>query len=355
MRAANQLVARVLEALRPLVVPGATTAIDRRRGRAPRPRRRRRAGVQGLSRVSGDGLRLGQPRGGARHPGAARAARGGHPLARHGRQAGRVLRRLRRDAAGRADRGRRRAAAGRDPGRAGAGHRRRCGSAAGCRTSATPSRRTSRRTGIRWCASSSATASAPRSTRSRRCRTTGRPGRGPRLAEGMVLAIEPMVNMGKPAVKVLADGWTAVTSDGSLSAHFEHSVAVTSAGPWILTALPAPRRAAARQRPRAGSEAGMSAGRGWPPRPAARRRRGRGRGRGPAAVRALPGAAGGRRAGQPAGRQAGAAHGTVTAHLSADPRRNFVRILTGDRVRVRLSPRDLTRGAIVAAGPGWPG
>jgi methionyl aminopeptidase len=68
----------------------------------------------------------------------------------------------------------------------------------------------------------------------------GPAGRGPRLAEGMVLAIEPMVNMGKPGVKVLADGWTAVTSDGSLSAHFEHSVAVTAAGPWILTALPAP-------------------------------------------------------------------------------------------------------------------
>jgi methionyl aminopeptidase len=68
----------------------------------------------------------------------------------------------------------------------------------------------------------------------------GPAGRGPRLAEGMVLAIEPMVNMGKPSVKVLADGWTAVTSDGSLSAHFEHSVAVTSAGPWILTALAAP-------------------------------------------------------------------------------------------------------------------
>ena len=48
--------------------------------------------------------------------------------------------------------------------------------------------------------------------------------------------------MGKPAVKVLADGWTAVTVDGSLSAHFEHSVAVTSTGPWILTALPARRR-----------------------------------------------------------------------------------------------------------------
>ena len=63
----------------------------------------------------------------------------------------------------------------------------------------------------------------------------GDPGHGPRLVEGMVLAIEPMVNAGKPAVKVLADGWTAVTRDGSLSAHFEHTVAVTAAGPWILT------------------------------------------------------------------------------------------------------------------------
>ena len=64
----------------------------------------------------------------------------------------------------------------------------------------------------------------------------GEPGRGPRLAEGMTLAIEPMVNMGKPAVKVLADGWTAVTKDGSLSAHFEHTVAVGKNGPDILTA-----------------------------------------------------------------------------------------------------------------------
>ena len=71
----------------------------------------------------------------------------------------------------------------------------------------------------------------------------GEPGRGPRLAEGMVLAIEPMVNAGKPAVKVLADGWTAVTRDGSLAAHFEHTVAVTAAGPLILTARPAPARA----------------------------------------------------------------------------------------------------------------
>ena len=63
----------------------------------------------------------------------------------------------------------------------------------------------------------------------------GEPGRGPRLAEGMTLAIEPMVNIGRPAVKMLADGWTAVTRDGSLSAHFEHTVAVTKDGPLVLT------------------------------------------------------------------------------------------------------------------------
>jgi methionyl aminopeptidase len=64
----------------------------------------------------------------------------------------------------------------------------------------------------------------------------GTPGRGARLAEGMVLAIEPMVAMGRPEVKVLGDGWTAVTKDGSLAAHFEHTVAVGADGPLILTA-----------------------------------------------------------------------------------------------------------------------
>ena len=68
----------------------------------------------------------------------------------------------------------------------------------------------------------------------------GPAGRGPRLAEGMVLAIEPMVNMGKPGVRVLSDGWTAVTKDGLLSAHFEHTVAVTPGGPLVLTALGGP-------------------------------------------------------------------------------------------------------------------
>ena len=62
-----------------------------------------------------------------------------------------------------------------------------------------------------------------------------RRGENPRLKEGMVLAIEPMVNAGKPASKVLSDKWTAVTVDGSASAHFEHCVAVTANGPWVLT------------------------------------------------------------------------------------------------------------------------
>ncbi|MGH9775858.1 MAG: type I methionyl aminopeptidase [Candidatus Acidiferrales bacterium] len=63
----------------------------------------------------------------------------------------------------------------------------------------------------------------------------GEPGRGPQLQEGMVLAVEPMVNRGRSEVEMLPDKWTAVTADGMDSAHFEHTVAVTKNGPWILT------------------------------------------------------------------------------------------------------------------------
>jgi methionyl aminopeptidase len=63
----------------------------------------------------------------------------------------------------------------------------------------------------------------------------GTRGKGPRLKAGMVLAIEPMINAGKADVKVLKDGWTAVTLDGSYSAHFEHTVAITKDGPLVLT------------------------------------------------------------------------------------------------------------------------
>jgi methionyl aminopeptidase len=63
----------------------------------------------------------------------------------------------------------------------------------------------------------------------------GEPGRGMKLRAGMVIAIEPMVNAGKPDVLVLGDGWTAIAADGSMSAHFEHTVAVTATGVRILT------------------------------------------------------------------------------------------------------------------------
>lgn len=64
----------------------------------------------------------------------------------------------------------------------------------------------------------------------------GRPGIGQRLRAGMTMAIEPMVNMGTHEVEVLDDGWTAVTRDRRPSAHFEHSVAITEEGPWVLSA-----------------------------------------------------------------------------------------------------------------------
>jgi methionyl aminopeptidase len=65
----------------------------------------------------------------------------------------------------------------------------------------------------------------------------GKPKTGPKLQVGMVLAIEPMVNLGVPDVRILSDGWTVVTKDGKVSAHFEHTVAITENGPEVLTKL----------------------------------------------------------------------------------------------------------------------
>jgi methionyl aminopeptidase len=64
----------------------------------------------------------------------------------------------------------------------------------------------------------------------------GQPGRGPRLRAGMALAVEPMVTLGSPETILLDDGWTVITADGSWAAHFEHTVAITADGPWVLTA-----------------------------------------------------------------------------------------------------------------------
>jgi len=68
----------------------------------------------------------------------------------------------------------------------------------------------------------------------------GRPGRGPVLAEGMALAIEPLLVLGSPNTRLLDDGWTVVSEDGGWSAHFEHTVAITPDGPWVLTAFTGP-------------------------------------------------------------------------------------------------------------------
>jgi methionyl aminopeptidase len=65
---------------------------------------------------------------------------------------------------------------------------------------------------------------------------TGRPGRGPHLIPGMALAVEPMVTLGTPATRALDDHWTVATADGSLAAHWEHTVAILEDGPWVLTA-----------------------------------------------------------------------------------------------------------------------
>ena len=62
-------------------------------------------------------------------------------------------------------------------------------------------------------------------------------GRGPKLEKGLALAVEPMVNLGSRATRVLDDQWTVVTQDGSASAHFEHTFTLTEEGPWVLTAL----------------------------------------------------------------------------------------------------------------------
>ena len=168
----------------------------------------------------------------------------------------------------------------------------------------------------------------------------GEPGRGPRMVEGMVFAIEPMVNMGRPAVKVLADGWTAVTRDGSLSAHFEHTVAVTKDGPLILTARSSPV-GTTRHRRRAGDAERRSALRTWWQ--AAAMTEDDPRETGDSAVEGtvlehLP--HGLYRVGIDRQRQ-------VTAHVPSGPGRNFIRVLVGDRVRLQLSPRDVTRGRIV--------
>jgi methionyl aminopeptidase len=88
----------------------------------------------------------------------------------------------------------------------------------------------------------------------------GRPGRGPLLVEGMALAVEPMLVLGDPETRLLDDDWTVVTEDGSRAAHFEHTVAITADGPWVLTAADGGAAGLARLGHRAGGQPRTAAG-----------------------------------------------------------------------------------------------
>ena len=246
---ANVLVAEVLAELAAMVGPGVTTAdLDATAERLVLAAGRR-AGVQGLPRLSGDALRVGERRGRARHPGEARARRGRHHLARHGREARRLLRRL----------------GGHRPGRAGVR-----GRAALLRVT-----QESLEKGIEQVRLGGRVSDIGHAIQEHveahgfsvvrefvghgigaplheepQIANYGEPGRGPRLAEGMVLAIEPMVNMGRPAVKVLArrvDGGDARRQPvGALRA----TVAVTKNGPLVLTERVRRRRLRRGRKPR---------------------------------------------------------------------------------------------------------
>ncbi len=134
-----------------------------------------------------------------------------------------------------------------------------------------------------------------------------------------MLAIEPMVNVGKPGVRVLEDNWTAVTEDGSYSAHFEHCVAVTKDGPLVLDCVRfwhfGRCPVAARERIRLSKEDAIEVM--------------------AVVLEPLPNAM---------FRVELENKHQVLAHVSGRMRKNFIRILPGDRVAVELSPYDLTRG-----------
>ena len=202
-------------------------------------------------------------------------------------------------------------------------------------TSATPCRRRRRTPASRSSAASSATAWAARCTRTRRSRTSASPGRGPLLQPGMTLAIEPMITAGGPDVYLHDDEWSISTEDGSLSAHFEHTVAVTGKRPED----PDPealRRPVCYHDPsaRGGLFArvfrALETKGNWP----SKKRRSRSKARSPRPSRA-----------RCSGSQLDGGH-SVLATISGKMRKHYIRILPGDKVKVELSPYDLTRGRI---------
>jgi translation initiation factor IF-1 len=143
----------------------------------------------------------------------------------------------------------------------------------------------------------------------------GRRGQGLRLQPGLVLAIEPMFNLGRREIETLGDEWTVVTADRKVSAHFEHTVAVTSEGPRVLTVVPS--KAGWGEDGSVGKEESIQMT--------------------GTVVEALPNAM--FRVELENGHE-------ITAHISGKIRMHYIRILPGDKVQVELSPYDLTRGRI---------
>ena len=170
-------------------------------------------------------------------PGPYTAGRRRHPLARRRRDVPRLRRRLRRHGPGRRGRGRSAAAARGLPGAAVAGDRAVRGRATASPTSATPA--DVRRGGgfgvVRQLVGHGV---GRRMHEDPQIPNYGPPGRGPELQEGMVFAIEPMITAGSHDIHLDDDGWSIFTTDGSMAAHFEHTVAITADGPQILTLGP---------------------------------------------------------------------------------------------------------------------
>ncbi len=145
----------------------------------------------------------------------------------------------------------------------------------------------------------------------------GEPERGLRVKEGMVLAIEPMVNVGGYEVEIKEDGWTAVTKDGSLAAHFEHSVAITKERPLYFESTLAGRTSEQIRFPMPKEDAIEVTG---------------------TVLETLPNAM----------FRVELENGhNVLAHISGKMRMHYIKILPGDKVKIELSPYDLARGRII--------
>ncbi len=237
MSRAGDVVARTLQMLRDMVRPGHHDRGPRRRGGEVHPQPQgRQAVLQGPLRLPQDPLRVDRRGDRARHPvDQAGARRGQHRQHRLRRVPRGTARRLGHDRGGGRDLARGPAAHGRDPAEPGGGHSSGASSAITSATSATRCSRWPKGQGTAWCANWWVTASARGSTRSRRCRTTVRRSAASGWWPGMTIAIEPMITAGAPQTRTLSDKWTVVTADGSLAAHFEHTVAITKDGPRILT------------------------------------------------------------------------------------------------------------------------